>query len=366
MNICKPAFKLPFRGWGFSNSPSEDGGLPYLCFSMQVHRDLSLLPRFRNAVITIGTFDGVHAGHRKIIAQLKEEAERVNGETVIITFHPHPRKVVYEGQSPVAILTTLDEKTELLQALLIDHLVVIPFDEKFAAQTAEEYIADFLYKRFHPHTIIIGYDHKFGKGRSGDYQLLEAWGTKLGFSVKEISEKVLNEVTISSTRIREALLRSDVATANHFLSYDYFFEGIVGKGKQLGRTIGYPTANIEIEDKEKLVPGNGIYAVEVGFQQSVMSRQLSAENDIKTQAPNPKPHILQGMMSIGTNPTVNGTTRTIEVNIFNWEKDIYGQTLRVTIKAYLRPEEKFNGLDALKEQLAKDKQESLRIFTSRF
>ncbi len=322
---------------------------------MQVHRDLSFLPPFRNAVITIGTFDGVHAGHRKIIEQLKSEAEKVNGETIIITFHPHPRKVV-AGQSPVAILTTLSEKTELLEALFIDHLIVIPFDEAFAAQTAEEYIQNFLFAHFHPHTIIIGYDHKFGKGRSGNYQLLEQWGTKLGFRVKEIPEQLLNEVIVSSTKIRNALLNSDVKTANQFLSYDYFFEGIVVEGKQLGRTLGYPTANIEIEDKEKLVPGNGIYAVEVNLvssERSVVSK--------KAASPLTTYHSLKGMMSIGLNPTVNGIWRTIEVNIFDWDKDIYGEIVRISLVKYLRPEEKFESLAALIEQLAKDKAVSLSI-----
>ena len=322
---------------------------------MQVHRDLSFLPPFRNAVITIGTFDGVHAGHRKIIEQLKSEAEKVNGETIIITFHPHPRKVV-AGQSPVAILTTLSEKIELLEALFIDHLIVIPFDEAFAAQTAEEYIQNFLFAHFHPHTIIIGYDHKFGKGRSGNYQMLEQWGTKLGFRVKEIPEQLLNEVIVSSTKIRNALLNSDVKTANQFLSYDYFFEGIVVEGKQLGRKLGYPTANIEIEDKEKLVPGNGIYAVEVNLvssERSVVSK--------KAASPLTTHHSLKGMMSIGLNPTVNGTWRTIEVNIFDFSEDIYGKILRVSLKEYLRPEEKFESLEALVEQLAKDKVVSLSI-----
>lgn len=316
---------------------------------MQVHRDLSHLPRFRNAVITIGTFDGVHAGHRKIIEQLKSEAEQVDGETVIITFHPHPRKVV-TGQSPVAILTTLSEKIELLQQLSIDHLVVIPFDEAFAAQTAEEYIQNFLFAHFHPHTIIIGYDHKFGKGRSGNYQLLEAWGKQLNFRVKEIPEQLLNEVIVSSTKIRTALLSSDVKTANQFLSYDYFFEGIVVKGKQLGRTLGYPTANLEVEDIEKLVPGNGIYAVEVRLMNDESSKKEAKTNSFI------------GMMSIGLNPTVNGTRRTIEVNIFDFNEDIYSKTLRVFFKAYLRPEEKFESLEALIEQLAKDKEDSLAIF----
>ncbi len=332
--------------------------LPSLIFVsiMQVHRDLSFLPTFRNAVITIGTFDGVHAGHRKIIEQLKNEAERVAGETVIITFHPHPRKVV-AGQSPVDILTTLSEKIELLGQLSVDHLIVIPFDEAFAAQTAEEYIQSFLVATFHPHTIIIGYDHKFGRGRIGNYQLLEKWGSNLGFRVKEIPEQLLNEVIVSSTKIRTALLNNDVKTANQFLSYDYFFEGIVVKGKQLGRTLGYPTANIEVNDNEKLIPGNGIYAVEVRLMDAELSK-----THVKTNSPLTTSHSLKGMMSIGLNPTVNGTKRTIEVNLFDFSEDIYGNTLRVSLKAYLRPEEKFENLEALKEQLAKDKENSMSIF----
>ena len=333
---------------------------------MQVHKDLSALPHFRNAVITIGTFDGVHAGHRKIIEQLKNEAEKTGGETVIITFHPHPRKIVREGQSPVPILTTLNEKIDLLEIIGINHLVVIPFDEAFAVQSAEEYIQNFLYQKFHPHTIIIGYDHKFGRNRSGNYQLLEKYGKELGFVVKEIPEHILNEVTISSTKIREALLNHDVRTANHFLSYPYFFEGIVVKGKQLGRTIGYPTANIEIKDKEKLVPGNGIYVVEaqiVGYELLANSHQLSEKTKpVFHHTPKLTPQTLQGMMSIGLNPTVNGTQRTIEVNLFDFNQDIYGQTLRISLIQYLRDEEKFSGLDALKEQLAKDKEASLIIF----
>jgi len=320
---------------------------------MLVHQDLSYLPRFRNAVVTIGTFDGVHAGHRKIIEQLKSEAKKVNGETIIITFHPHPRKVVREGQLAVPILTTLPEKIALLQSLHIDHLVVIPFDAAFSNQTAEAYIQHFLWEKFHPNTVIIGYDHKFGKGRSGDYQLLENFGRQLGFEVKEIPEQVLNEVIVSSTKIREALLKSDVATANQFLSYSYFFEGTIVMGNHLGRTIGYPTANLEIEDKEKLIPGNGVYAVEATL---VSEATINGTLPVMVEETN---LLLKGMMNIGLRPTVDGSKRTIEVNLFDFDKDIYGQILRVSVKYYLRGEVKFNGLDGLKEQLAKDKTQAL-------
>ncbi|HEY6974794.1 MAG TPA: riboflavin biosynthesis protein RibF, partial [Chitinophagaceae bacterium] len=230
---------------------------------MQVHRNIFNLPVFKNAVVTIGTFDGVHTGHQQIIAQLKQEATAISGETVIITFHPHPRKIVSEKK--FLILNTLEEKIHLLKEKGVDHLVVVPFDEKFAHQSAEEYVTNFLFEKFHPHTVIIGYDHRFGKDRQGDYHLLENYGKKLGFTVKEIPEHLLHKVIVSSTRIREALIVGDVATANEYLGYDYFFEGIVVDGDKLGRQLGYPTANLKIEDHEKLIPGNGIYAVVIEF-----------------------------------------------------------------------------------------------------
>lgn len=319
---------------------------------MQVHRNIQNLPQFKNAVVTIGTFDGVHTGHREIIEQLKQEADGIGGETVIITFHPHPRKVV--SSKNIFILTTLDEKIELLTAKGVDHLVVVPFDENFAHQTAEEYVTHFLYEKFNPHTVIIGYDHRFGRNRQGDYHLLEDYGKKLGFIVKEIPEHLEHQVIVSSTRIREALLASDIATANEYLGYDYFFEGVVVEGNKLGRELGYPTANIEIEDKEKLVPGNGIYAVEAELP--VTSYLLPVDTG-KRKTENGNNY--QGMMSIGVRPTVDGKNRTIEVNIFDFDKNIYGRKIRVHVKYYLRAEVKFDTLDELKAQMAKDKEESL-------
>lgn len=274
-------------------------------------------------------------GHQQIIKLLKREAEDIEGETVIITFYPHPRKIVTHGKSDVKTLNTLQEKIELLDQKGVDHLIVVAFNDDFANQTAEEYIANFLVKKLHPHTIIIGYDHRFGKNRLGDYHLLEKLGEKFNYRVKEIPEHVLDHVTISSTKIREALLKNDINTANTFLGYAYFFEGKVVEGNKLGRTIGYPTANLVIEDQEKLVPGNGVYAVTLTIREN------------KT--------VLKGMMNIGLRPTVDGTKRTIEVNIFDFDEDIYGQYMRVSIHSYLRGEVKFKGLDELKEQLAKDK-----------
>ena len=307
-------------------------------FFMKVYQDLSTLPVFNNAVVTIGTFDGVHLGHKQIIRQLKETAEKIGGETVIITFHPHPRKIISSVPGDIKLLNTLPEKILLLEAAGIDHLVVVPFNHAFANQTAQQYINDFLWKYFKPHTIIIGYDHRFGKGREGDYHLMDQYGASLGFEVKEITEQLMNEIIVSSTRIREALLNSDIETANKFLGYDYFFEGVVIEGNKLGRTIGYPTANLQIESDEKLIPGNGVYAVAVEIK--------NQKSEIRN---------LSGMMNIGVRPTVDGKKRMIEVNIFDFDEDIYTQILRVHVKHYIRGEVKFNGLDELKTQLLKDK-----------
>ena len=310
---------------------------------MQVHREINLLPSFKNAVITIGTFDGVHTGHLQIIKQLKQEASEVNGESVIITFHPHPRMVLSPPQqgekkysSSVSLLNTPDEKVELINRQDIDHLIVVPFTHEFSLLTAEEYIRNFLVDKFHPHTIIIGYDHHFGKQRRGNYKLLEAYADQFNFTVKEIPEHIINHVAISSTKIREALLNADIETANNFLGYPYFFEGIVIEGDKIGRTLGYPTANIKVNDEHKLIPANGVYAVELQIGSS--------------QSP-----LLKGMMNIGYRPTIGGTKKIIEVNIFDFNREIYGEGIKIFIKKYLRPEQKFSGLEALKNQLAADK-----------
>ncbi len=322
---------------------------------MKVYKELSTLPSFVNAVVTIGTFDGVHLGHKKIIEQLKERAAQVGGETVIITFHPHPRKIVSSVPGDIKLLNTLDEKIALFEAAGINNLVVVPFNYLFANQTAEQYIKDFLWKYFKPNTIIIGYDHRFGKGREGDYHLMDQYAESFGFTVKEIPEQLLNEIIVSSTKIRQSLLNSDVDTANKFLGYDYFFEGIVIEGNKLGRTIGFPTANLLVESEEKLIPGNGVYAVEVqvGSRESgVRSFKTTTENHLIS---NIQHSTFTGMMNIGVRPTVDGKKRMIEVNIFDFDEDIYGQTLFVHVKHYIRGEVKFNGLDELKAQLAKDK-----------
>lgn len=304
---------------------------------MNVYHDLEQIPPFKNAVITIGTFDGVHEGHKKILHQLKTEAESVDGETVVITFHPHPKTVVGDT-SGVKLLTTLDEKARLLAAENINHLVVVPFNDAFSNLSAEDYITQFLHKKFKPRVLIIGYDHRFGKDRKGDYHLLEKYSKVLGFTVKEINQQVLKEAAISSTRARKSLLQTDLVTAKALLGYDYFFEGTVIKGDQLGRTIGYPTANLQLNHEDKLVPGDGVYAVTLKISNS------------KFQISN-----FQGMMYIGSRPVVNGKRRVIEINIFDFDEDIYDETLSVSVKEYIRGDIHFTGLDGLKEQLALDK-----------
>jgi len=226
----------------------------------------------------------------------------------------------------------------LLEKTGIDHLVIVPFTDFFANQTAEEYIRDFLVEKFRPHTIIIGYDHRFGKERSGDYKLMEEMAPVYTYQLKEISEHILNAIKVSSTNIRNAILHSNVDEANNLLGYTFFFEGEVIHGDKIGRELGYPTANLKNTDEEKIVMGDGIYAVYADVEGSSY----------------------KGMMSIGFRPTVNGKTRVTEVNLFDFSKEIYGKIIRIYVKKYLRSEVRFNGLEELKEQLHKDKEESLK------
>lgn len=309
---------------------------------MKVHRDIENLPQFNNAVITIGTFDGVHKGHRQILNRLKQEAAKVKGESVIITFHPHPRKVVSSAILGIRLINTLDEKISLLEGLGIDHLVVVPFTDAFANQPADEYIKNVLIDKFHPNTIIIGYDHRFGRERLGDYRLLEKFTSVYHYQLKEIPKHILDEIAISSTNIREAILHNDIETANNLLGYEFFFEGEVVHGNKLGRQLGYPTANLRILNDEKIIPGDGIYAVYVGVTS-------------ETQKP------FKGMMSIGFRPTVDGKKRVIEVNIFDFDKEIYSEIIRVYVKKFLRAEAKFNSLEELISKIDGDKIESLKV-----
>ena len=305
---------------------------------MKVHRSMQGLTAFSNAVITIGTFDGVHLGHKKIIEELVLQARAVGGESIIISFHPHPRKIVHPDE-PLQLINTLDEKIELLSRTGIDHLVIVPFTAEFSEQTAQGYIEDFLIKNFHPHTIIIGYDHHFGKGRQGNFGLLAQQADRYGYRLLEIPKYILDEIAVSSTRIRDSLLNSDIQTANKLLGYPFFFEGEVIHGDQLGRKLGYPTANLLYDDRDKIHAGHGVYAVYV---------EVDGQHK-------------KGMLSIGTRPTLANSDERVEVNIFDFDADIYGKRIRVTISHYLRRQERYESLDALIKQLDQDKTNSLKL-----
>ena len=300
---------------------------------MKIHNGIENPINVTNAVVTIGTFDGVHIGHQKIIARLKEVATQHGGETVLITLYPHPRMVLFPDDNDLQLLSTQDEKTDLLHKYGIDHLVVIPFSKEFARLTSLEFVRDILVDKIGVKTLVIGYDHHFGRNREGSIEQLRELAPQFHFEVEEIPAQDIDHVNVSSTKIREALLNGEVETAKQYLGHAYSLQGTVVEGNKLGRTIGYPTANIEIGDKHKLIPADGVYAVHV-----------LAGNER-----------FGGMLNIGYRPTVEGKKRTTEVNIFDFERDLYGQQLKIEFEARLRNEQKFNGLDALKEQLAQDK-----------
>ncbi len=308
---------------------------------MQVHRDLDHLPEFRNAIITIGTFDGVHAGHRFIIEQLQQAANACGGETVIVTFDPHPREVLAPKPNNIRLLTTLPEKIALLERAGIDHLVVVPFTKAFSEMPARSYLEDFLVARFKPHTIIIGYDHRFGHNREGGLELLEAEQQQYGFTLIEIPQQVVHDLTVSSTKIRKSLQEGGVQLANELLDYTYFLTGTVVHGDKMGRQLGYPTANLQLADERKLIPAEGIYAVQA---------QLSGHKEWHP-----------AVMSIGFRPTFNGTDLRLEVHIFDFNEDIYGQELTVHFVEYIRSNLKFDNVDALIVQMDKDSAQAKEI-----
>lgn len=306
---------------------------------MKIYHNIDEFAPLKNAVVTIGTFDGVHMGHRKIISGIKELAESMEGETVLLTFFPHPRMILHPEDESIKLINTIHEKADLLEQLGIDHLIITPFSRDFSNQSAEEYIRDILVNKIGTKKIVIGYDHRFGKDREGDFDTLLRMGPLYGFEVVEIPEQDINEVAVSSTQVRNALLKGDIELANTFLGYSFFVTGKVGRGDQVGRQIGFPTANIMIEEQYKLVPSDGIYAVKVKTDDGTFN----------------------GMGYIGTRPTLNGITRSIEVNIFDFNQDIYGQQIRMEFHNFVRHDIKFTSLAELKGQLAKDKVDVMRL-----
>lgn len=304
---------------------------------MKVYNHIDEFKQIKNAVVTIGTFDGVHIGHQKIISRLQEVARQKGGETVILTFFPHPRMILHPDDLNIKLISTMEEKAERLASLGIDHLIITPFTRDFSNLSPQEYIREVLMKKIGTTQIIIGYDHRFGKDRSGGLKELQHYSSELGYEVEEIPEQDIDDVAISSTKIRNAVLSGDVKTAETFLGYPFHLTGKVIKGDQIGRTLGFPTANLFIEQNYKLIPSDGIYAVSVDF---------------KTEGTNLKR--ANGMAYIGHRPTINGMSRNIEVNIFDFSEDIYGQTIRLNFLEYMRGDQKFNSLEELKAQLSLD------------
>ena len=280
----------------------------------------------------MGTFDGVHIGHKKILEKITQNTENEKYESLVLTFFPHPRMILQE-ESAIKLLNTITEKIDLLEKTGIENLVIHPFDESFSRLTAEEFVREILVEQFHIQKIIIGHDHRFGRNRTANIDDLIDFGKKYGFEVEQISAQEINEISVSSTKIRNALEEGDIVLANKYLGYEYFLTGTIIKGKQLGRTIGFPTANLKIEENYKLIPRNGVYIVS-----SIINNKT-----------------VFGMMNIGFNPTVNGENQTIEIHFFDFEADLYHQKITVSLLHRIRSEQKFDSVVLLKEQLEKDR-----------
>ena len=301
---------------------------------MAIFHDIQHLPHFNNPVLTTGTFDGVHKGHRAILREVVNHASQVSGESVLLTFEPHPRKLLFPDQ-PLGIITPLSEKMQLITATGIQHIVVVPFTKEFASLSAQEYIRNFMVDIFHPHSIVIGYDHRFGHDRKGDIKLLEYYADEYQYELIEIPAQLIEDAAVSSTKIRHAITDGHMEEASHMLGRDYALKGTVVHGNKLGRKLGYPTANLRPLDPDQIIPALGIYAIR------------ATHNGIS----------YNGMLSIGYNPTVTDKKeRRIEANLFHFDQEIYGQTLEVQFIKKLRDEQKFDSLEALKAQLHLDKE----------
>lgn len=310
-------------------------------FVLKLFHSINDFHSTKKTILTLGTFDGVHFGHKKILERITQNTEDGKYESLVLTFFPHPRMVLQE-KSEIKLLNTIAEKTKLLEKTGIENLIIHPFNESFSRLTAEEFVHSILVDQFHIQKIIIGHDHRFGRNRTADINDLIAFGAEYGFEVEQISAQEIQDVSVSSTKIRKALNEGNMALANDYLGYNYFLSGEVVKGKQLGRTIGFPTANIKIEEDYKLIPKTGVYAVKAIVDQKEVF----------------------GMMNIGFNPTVSGEKQTIEVNLFDFNEDIYGQKIEVYLLKYLREEQKFGSVDLLKEQLNQDRIDALACIES--
>lgn len=309
---------------------------------MRIFKGIENLPEFKNAVFTTGTFDGVHTGHQEIIRRINRLATETGGENILLTFHPHPRKVLHKDDAGLKLLNTLEEKIALLSKYGVDNLVITPFSKDFSMMSAEAYVEDFIWKKFHPRKVALGFNHRFGNNRTGNLALMMEMGKKLGFEVDEIEAQTVENISVSSTKIRQALAQGELQTANALLGHYYTLSGKVVSGEHMGKKLGFPTANIKIQDEDKLIPANGVYAALVRIDGITYG----------------------GMLNIGFRPTFNGTKQTIEVNIFDFSEDIYGADIAVDLVSEIRKEVKFNSLHELTAQLEKDKQRSLKILST--
>lgn len=304
----------------------------YKTLALKIFHSINDFNSTKKTILTLGTFDGVHIGHKKILKKLTKNTENQKYESLVLTFFPHPRMVLQE-HSDIKLLNTINEKIDLLKKIGVENLIIHPFDEAFSKLTAEEFVRSILVDRLHIQKIIIGHDHRFGRNRTANIDDLIAYGKEYDFEVEQISVQEINDISVSSTKIRNALVAGDMDLANDYLGYDYFLTGGIIKGKQLGRTIGFPTANLKIAEDYKLIPQNGVYIVK-----SIIDEQ-----------------IVFGMMNIGFNPTVTGETQTIEIHYFDFNANLYNQKISVSVLHRLRSEQKFDSLDLLKAQLQKDK-----------
>lgn len=304
---------------------------------MIVIDSLEDFPRHDYVVVTSGMFDGVHVGHQKILKDVSRQAKAKSGVSVVITYWPHPRFVLKGEDTSLKLLTTFEEKSRLIETCEIDYLLKIPFNRSFSQLTADEYVDQILIKMLGTSKLVIGYDHKFGKNQEGSFEYLQTHKDRFGFEVQEIPRQDIEHVGVSSTKIRNALMSGHVSTANEYLDRNYCIHGIVTKGEQIGRKIGFPTANLFVTENYKLIPMDGVYAVIVRL------------GDLQ----------FKGMLNIGNRPTVDGQNRTIEVNIFNFEEEIYGRSLTIDFISFLRSEIKFQDLASLRTQLEKDKESAI-------
>ena len=311
---------------------------------MKIFRDIKDLPSFKNAVITIGSFDGVHRGHQKIIKRINHLAKEIEGESIIITFYPHPRKIIYPKDNSLELLTSLEEKIALCRSYGVDNMVIVPFSIEFSQQNPREYIEKFLIGLFAPKYIVIGYDHRYGLNREGNVDLLKAYEKDNDFSVIQIKKQELEDITISSTKVRTALKAGNVEVAHQFLNHAYSLKGKIIHGDKIGQTLGFPTANVKVYEADKLVPAEGVYGVKCNIE--------GLEK--------------LGMLYIGTRPTLEGKAPVlkIEVNLFDFDDNIYGKEIKLDLLYHIRGDMKFDSLEALKHQLIKDKHSVSALFES--